>query len=75
MGASVVPLRSSDSIMWTVKFRNGQIKRFKFPIRTTPEGSAKPDGGWETGSDDLKSPVLFTEPASLWLKEVPTLKK
>jgi len=76
MGASVVPLRSSDSIMWTVKFRNGMIKRFKFPIRTTPEGQAKPwPDEWQTGSDDLKSPVLCTEPGSLWLKEVPVLKK
>ncbi len=64
LGAAVTPMRSSDSIMWTVKFRNGQLKRFKFPIRTTPEGSAVPDGGYETGTDDLKSPWLFTEPAS-----------
>ncbi len=35
MGASVVPLRGSEDIMWTVKFRNGMVKRFKFPIRTT----------------------------------------
>lgn len=73
LGASVVPLRGSDSIMWTVKFRNGSIKRFRFPIRTTPEGSAVPDGGFETAADDLKSPVLFTEPASLGC-EVPTGK-
>jgi adenylylsulfate reductase subunit B len=33
-------MRSSDSIMWTIKFRNGNIKRFKFPIRTTAEGAA-----------------------------------
>jgi adenylylsulfate reductase subunit B len=26
--------------MWTVKFRNGNMKRFKFPIRTTAEGAA-----------------------------------
>ena len=32
MGASVVPLRGSEDIMWTVKFRNGTVKRFKFPI-------------------------------------------
>lgn len=75
MGASVTPMRSTDSIMWTVKFRNGQIKRFKFPIRTTPEGSARPDGGFETADTDLSSPVLFTEPASLGLPEVFTLKK
>jgi adenylylsulfate reductase subunit B len=42
LGGSVQPLRGTDSIMWTIKFRNGNIKRFKFPIRTTPEGSIKP---------------------------------
>ena len=44
MGASVVPLRGSEDIMWTVKFRNGTVKRFKFPIRTTAEGKADPLG-------------------------------
>ena len=73
MGTSVTPMRSTDSIMWTVKFRNGTIKRFKFPIRTTAEGAAVPDGGWETANDDLKSPILFTEPASLGLDDVTTL--
>jgi adenylylsulfate reductase subunit B len=42
MGASVQPLRGTDSIMWTIKFRNGTMKRFKFPIRTTAEGSVNP---------------------------------
>jgi adenylylsulfate reductase, subunit B len=64
LGASVIPLRGSDSIMWTVKFRNGMVKRFKFPIRTTEEGSAVPDGTFPTTSD-LDSAELFTEPASL----------
>ncbi len=45
LGASVQPLRGTDSIMWTIKFRNGNMKRFKFPIRTTPEGSADPTVG------------------------------
>jgi adenylylsulfate reductase subunit B len=44
LGASVQPLRGTDSIMWTIKFRNGTMKRFKFPIRTTPEGSIDPYG-------------------------------
>jgi adenylylsulfate reductase subunit B len=39
LGGSVQPLRGSDSIMWTIRFRNGTMKRFKFPIRTTSEGS------------------------------------
>ena len=74
MGANVTPMRSSDSIMWTVKFRNGQLKRFKFPIRTTPEGSAVPDGGFKSGSDDLKSPYLFTEPESHKMDDLPKVK-
>ena len=59
--------------MWTVKFRNGTVKRFKFPIRTTAEGAAVPDGGFET-QGKLDTPALFTEPASLGLPEVFTLK-
>ena len=77
LGASITPLRGTEDIMWTVKFRNNTLKRFKFPIRTTPEGSAVPDGGYKTTpeADDLKSPYLFTEPESLRVKELPTLKK
>jgi len=75
MGAVVTPMRGTDSILWTVKFRNGQVKRFKFPTRTTAEGSAVPDGGFSTGSDDLASATLFTEPASLGLAEVVTVKR
>lgn len=60
LGGSVVPLRGSDSIMWTVKFRNGKLKRFKFPIRTTPEGSIVPyAAGDEPG--DINDQLLFTE--------------
>jgi len=65
LGAVVQPLRSTDTIMWSVRFRNKMIKRFKFPIRTIPEGTIEPDAGFETGSDDLKSPLLRTEPDSL----------
>ncbi len=65
MGATVSPMRGSDSIMWTVKFRNGNLKRFKFPIRTTEEGTAVPNGGFEEGDGDINSPMLFTEPESV----------
>jgi adenylylsulfate reductase subunit B len=75
MGAVVTPMRGTDSIMWTIKFRNGMLKRFKFPIRTTAEGSAVPNGGFPTGTDDLASPVLFTEPASSGLPELPTITR
>jgi adenylylsulfate reductase subunit B len=59
--------------MWTVKFRNGNLKRFKFPIRTTPEGTAVPAGGFKT-HQDLKSNALASEPEALGLPAVFTLK-
>ncbi len=69
LGAAVVPMRASKDIMWTVKFRNGMVKRFKFPIRTNDEGTAVPEGGFETKSD-LNDHALASEPASLGLDSV-----
>ena len=61
LGGNVIPLRGSDSIMWTVKFRNGKLKRFKFPIRTTPEGSVDPfDGIPEADMSKIKDQGLCT---------------
>jgi adenylylsulfate reductase subunit B len=65
LGASVIALRGTDSIMWTLKFRNGMLKRFKFPIRTTEEGKAQPFDHYPTGDDNLKSATLMSEPAGL----------
>ncbi|MEW8339216.1 MAG: adenylyl-sulfate reductase subunit beta [Candidatus Thiodiazotropha taylori] len=45
LGAMVQPLRGSDTITWSIKLRNGTMKRFEFPIRTTPEDSIDPYGG------------------------------
>ncbi len=65
LNASVLPLRASDSIMWTVKFRNGSIKRFKFPIRTTVEGSIDVYGGLpEADVKNIKNPGFFTHQGS-----------
>ena len=71
MGASATPLRGSEDIIWTVKFRDGSIKRFKFRTRTTPEGSADPLGGYPT-HDDIDNQALATEPSSLGLDTVST---
>lgn len=67
MGASVTAMRSTEDILWTVQFRSDEIrpKRFKFPIRTTPEGKAQPFDHYDTGDEDLKSPTLMCEPAAL----------
>jgi adenylylsulfate reductase subunit B len=59
MGGQVHPMRSSYSIMWTVKFRNGNMKRFKFPIRTTAEGAANAYAGQKGAS--LDDECLFLE--------------
>ncbi len=60
LGANVVPMRGTDAIMWTIQFRNGVLKRFKFPIRTTPEGSIDPYAGWpEVNMDDVKKRGFF----------------
>ncbi|MDE0410666.1 MAG: adenylyl-sulfate reductase subunit beta [Gammaproteobacteria bacterium] len=63
LGASVQPLRKTDSIIWSIKFRNGNTKRFQFPVRTTPEGSADPYGGEpEANMDELADHgSLFTK--------------
>ena len=65
LGSSTIPLRGSDNIMWTIKFRDGKtIKRFKFPIRTTPEGSVDCFKGKKLPTAaDLKKPGFYTGPA------------
>src|SRR5512146_2210298 len=61
LGANVIPMRGTDSIMWTIKFRNGVLKRFKFPIRTTAEGSVDPyKGRPEADHANLKKPGFYT---------------
>ena len=60
LGASVIPLRGTDSIMWTVKFRSGTLKRFKFPINLRPDGISDPYAGMpEANFDDIKKPGFF----------------
>ena len=70
LGAAVQPMRGTDSILWSVKFRNNVIKRFKFPVRTIPEGTLDPDAGFATEPDDIDNPLLRTEPESLGLSKL-----
>jgi adenylylsulfate reductase subunit B len=51
----------TEDVMWTCKFRNGTIKRFKFPIRTTPEGQA--NAYLDLKGNDLEGGLLSTEEA------------
>ena len=76
LGATLTPLRATDSIMWTAKYRDGQMKRFKFPIRTTPWGSINPFKDFpEPSPADLKKETLYGEPKWLMVDQLPTLKK
>jgi adenylylsulfate reductase subunit B len=59
MGGTSIPMRSGGDIMWTIQFRNGNIKRFKFPIRTTEEGSIKPYEGKADDPGDINDEKLF----------------
>jgi adenylylsulfate reductase, subunit B len=71
MGGNIIPMRGTDSIMWTVKFRNGKLNRFKFPIRTTAEGSVDPYAGKpEADFAKIKQPGYFTT-----AKAMPVIKK
>jgi adenylylsulfate reductase subunit B len=62
LGSSTIPLRGTDNIMWTIKFRDGKtIKRFKFPTRTTAEGSIDAlKGKAAPNLADIKKPGFFT---------------
>jgi adenylylsulfate reductase subunit B len=74
MGSRVTPLRGTDSIMWAIQFRNGEVKRFKYPIRTTAWGSIDPTLGEPPPSDEaLSSQQLFGEPRTLHIDAVPAL--
>ena len=76
MGASLTPLRATDSIMWTVKFRDGQTKRFKYPIRTTPWGSIEPYAGLpEANVADLKAVDLCGREKFLGVPALPRLTR
>jgi adenylylsulfate reductase, subunit B len=62
LGAQVQPLRGAKSIAWTIRFRNGKVKRFTFPIRTTAEGSIDPYAGKPAAklSEIERHDLLFT---------------
>jgi adenylylsulfate reductase subunit B len=76
MGHSVRVLReeATGTIAWKIRYRDGRVKEFTFPIRTTPWDSIKspleyaaPDAG------TLNSQLLAHEPAVLKVAALPTL--
>ncbi len=73
MGAALKPVRGTHSIIWTANYRDGRVKRFKLPIRTTPWGSIEPyPDDARPDSLDLKSTTLFGESKYLGVDRLPT---
>jgi adenylylsulfate reductase subunit B len=60
LGGACIPSTSPGFIDWTVQFRNGESKHFRFPARTTPEGSVKPLKGLQEPGN-LDDSLLCTE--------------
>lgn len=67
MGGTCIPMRSADSIMWTVQFRNGSVKRFKFPsvpLLKAPSSPSKANRKAPTSTTNRCSPKKSWPPPS-----------
>ena len=63
-------------ISWKLRYRDGRLKEFTFPIRTTPWGSTK--GAQDYEKPDmaaLSSQLLAHEPEALHIAALPTIRK
>jgi len=73
LGGDVQPRYVGGEIQWDITFRDGRRKRFRFPVRTTPEGSANAHAGLpQADMSLLRTPALFGEPGNLEVSSVPT---
>ena len=76
LGHSVRVLREEDkaTISWRVEFRDGRVKNFVSPIRTTPWGSIPSPAELAVPSAEaLKSQELAHEPDALNIESLPAL--
>lgn len=76
LGHKVRVLRDEEKrmIYWKIKFRDGRVKEFDFPIRTTPWGSIKSPSDYAVpDASGLGSPELAHEPTALEVEALPTL--
>jgi adenylylsulfate reductase subunit B len=61
-------------ISWKIKYRDGRVKEFAFPIRTTPWGSIKAPSDYAApDAKALSSVLLAHEPEALMIDALPTL--
>lgn len=72
MGGMVQPLRGTQSILWNVLFRDGRVKQFRFPIRSTPWGSIDPHPDEAKPEENtLGSQALFGQERWLGVPDLP----
>ncbi|MFQ5954827.1 MAG: adenylyl-sulfate reductase subunit beta [Kiloniellales bacterium] len=72
MGATLKPVRGTHTILWTVKYRDGRVKRFKLPIRTTQWGSIVPfPDDARPARIEVKSTALFGDDKYLGVDRLP----
>ena len=73
---SVHPTRTAEKIEWKIRMRNGDLKEFVFPLRTTPWDSIRPPQDSPAPSDEaVHSELLSFEPDYLAVEALPTLPK
>jgi adenylylsulfate reductase subunit B len=78
LGHKVRVLREPEKgvISWTIRYRDGRLKEFAFPIRTTPWGSIKAAQDYEKPDmSGLSSQLLAHEPEALHIDALPTIRK
>jgi adenylylsulfate reductase subunit B len=76
LGHKVRVLREEDkgTVSWKIRYRNGRVKEFTFPIRTTPWGSIKSPSDYAApDANGLRSPLLAHEPEALKVETLPAL--
>jgi adenylylsulfate reductase subunit B len=62
------------TISWKIKYRDGRVKEFSFPIRTTPWGSIQSPADYAApAAEALHSVLLAHEPEGLMIDRLPTL--
>jgi adenylylsulfate reductase subunit B len=78
LGHKVRVLREPEkgSISWKIRYRDGRLKEFVFPIRTTPWGSIKAAQDYpQPEAAALGSQHLSHEPEALHVAALPTINK
>ncbi len=61
-----------NMVYWKIRYRDGRIKEFAFPIRTTAWGSARGAGDYERPAPQaLAEPFLAHEPTALGIADLP----